>query len=267
MENKITLCVFDNPNSRCRELWQNKLMVRSAPAEMVADFKPGKVEGDPDAVMGEPHCTAHNLWDESRDAAPVIVGVDPAQPAAAPPTNESVIKSLIEVTRTAFSLIDNSEDDGNGQTISANRFDAEPLSDALDNLDALPDNQPNYTMGVAAKAEWFLRDLLANMPTNADIQLLALIKQHTAADRYVLINPAHDISIGDFDYILRQHLMRAGLEVLFNTIMGAAEAGDFLVLAPDKTIHIGGTLDMAYESAKTAAATTTEAPSIITKVH
>lgn len=188
MENKITSCVFGNPSSMCRELWQNKLMVRSAPAEMVADFKPGKVDGDPDAVMGEPHCTAHNLWDGSRDAAQVVVGVDSAQP-------EIVIIS------------------------------------------------------------------------KADSEFVTEIKKTIDEGKYIFLTPSCEVFVGDFDNIVRCVQAKAGLEVLFNTIMVAAEAGDFLVLAPNKTIHIGGTLDMAYESAKTAAATTTEAPSIITKVH
>lgn len=186
MENKITSCVFDNPNSMCRELWQNKLMVRSAPAEMVADFKPGKVEGDPDAVMG------------AMVGAAVVVGIDPIQPTVA----------SVDSTQPEIVII-----------------------------------------------------------SKADNELITKIKTTIDEGKYIFLTPSCEVFVGDFDNIVRCVQARAGLEVLFNTIMGAAEAGDFLVLAPNKTIHIGGTLDMAYESAKTAAATTTEAPSIITKVH
>lgn len=71
------------------------------------------------------------------------------------PANNPVIQLLLEVVRCAFHAMDNTEDDGNGKHWNEPDFDA--LSNALDALDALPDDRPGYVMGPAAKAEWALR--------------------------------------------------------------------------------------------------------------
>ncbi len=82
--------------------------------------------------------------------------MEPAtQPAPTPHNRVSVQKLLIELCRSTFVALDNSEDRG-GDEIHLQRSDVEALSAALDKLDELPDDQPGYVMGPAAKAEWFL---------------------------------------------------------------------------------------------------------------
>ena len=74
-----------------------------------------------------------------------------------------VIGMLIEVARCAFLALDHSEEregpDGREHALDAQSFD--DLSDALDALDGLPDDQPGVTMGPAQKAEWALRTVAA----------------------------------------------------------------------------------------------------------
>ncbi|MBO3701080.1 MAG: hypothetical protein J5W83_00865 [Candidatus Accumulibacter sp.] len=75
-----------------------------------------------------------------------------------------VVAALMRVARAAWHASDDSEevltDDGRAHRIIAPDFDA--LSDALDALDELPDDQPGCVMNGPARAEWALRNLLCS---------------------------------------------------------------------------------------------------------
>ncbi|AZG12033.1 MULTISPECIES: hypothetical protein [Cupriavidus] len=70
-----------------------------------------------------------------------------------------VVVKLIEVARCAYLAMDDSEEQVVAQrrchVVDAGSFDS--LSNALDALDELPDDQPGHAMGPAQKAEWALR--------------------------------------------------------------------------------------------------------------
>jgi hypothetical protein len=84
--------------------------------------------------------------------------------ALAEADQRAAITMLIEVARSAFHAADNSEDDGDPEWIKVDRASFDAMSDALDKLDTLPDDQPGYVMGPAAKAEWALRALFPTVP-------------------------------------------------------------------------------------------------------
>ncbi len=71
----------------------------------------------------------------------------------------AVIERLLALTFAAWSVTDGTCDDG-GEDLKAPRDDFKKLSDELDALDELPDDQPGYTMEAAAKARWALRRLI-----------------------------------------------------------------------------------------------------------
>ena len=75
-----------------------------------------------------------------------------------------VVAALVRVAREAWTAADDSEevltDDGRAHRIIGPDFDA--LSDALDALDELPDDQPGCVMNGPARAEWALRNLLCS---------------------------------------------------------------------------------------------------------
>ena len=75
-----------------------------------------------------------------------------------------VVAALVQVARAAWHAADDSEevltDDGRAHRIFGPDFDE--LSDALDVLDELPDDQPGYVMNGPARAEWALRNLLCS---------------------------------------------------------------------------------------------------------
>lgn len=81
-------------------------------------------------------------------------------------TNTKVVLMLIRVARAAFHAADDSEqvqvEDGLAHVVNSQDFDE--LSNALDALEELPDDQPGYIMHGPAKAEWALRALLAAAP-------------------------------------------------------------------------------------------------------
>jgi hypothetical protein len=71
----------------------------------------------------------------------------------------AALRALIVVAAAAHHAANESEILHGGEArIGARDFQA--LSDALDQLDALPDNRPDYVLAGAALAEWHLRDLL-----------------------------------------------------------------------------------------------------------
>lgn len=81
-------------------------------------------------------------------------------------TPQKALAALVNVARAAFYAADDSEeiegDDGRELRVSSNNFDA--LSDALDALDDLPDDRPDYVMNGPARAEWALRELFPTEP-------------------------------------------------------------------------------------------------------
>ena len=74
------------------------------------------------------------------------------------------IRILLKVAKCAESMADNSEEmegeDGRIHVGTAADFDE--LSDALDLLDELPDDNPGYVLGGAAKAAWALHDIIGD---------------------------------------------------------------------------------------------------------
>ena len=100
--------------------------------------------------------------ENSRHDIPLYDGFNPIhyqQPAqGVDPVHVEVIESLLQVAYAAFTLADDTEDDGDSLTVTRSDFYA--LSAALDRLDELPDDQPSYVMECAAKARWALRGLI-----------------------------------------------------------------------------------------------------------
>ena len=74
------------------------------------------------------------------------------------------IRILLKVAECAESLADNSEElEGEAGRIHVGMAtDFDELSDALDLLDELPDDKPDYVLGGAAKAAWALHDLIGD---------------------------------------------------------------------------------------------------------
>lgn len=76
-------------------------------------------------------------------------------PAVLTDEEKSVIENLLALTYATWNAADNSEDMGDSHNVD--HHDYQMICDALDALDELPDDQPGYTMGPAAKARWALR--------------------------------------------------------------------------------------------------------------
>ncbi|WP_017907536.1 hypothetical protein [Xanthomonas sp. SHU 199] len=85
-------------------------------------------------------------------AAPAAAGVPNA-------TDRAVIGMLLDLAYDAWNLSDNAEDVEEDE-VSVQRGDFDSMSQSLDALDALPDDQQGYVMGPAAKAQWALRGIL-----------------------------------------------------------------------------------------------------------
>lgn len=90
--------------------------------------------------------------------------------AADPAPHAGIIRELLNIAGLAWRALDDSEEvetaDGRGHVISDIDFDA--LTQALDELDELPDNQPGVTMSPAMKAAWALRSMLAETRPQGD---------------------------------------------------------------------------------------------------
>lgn len=75
------------------------------------------------------------------------------------------IEGLLKVAYATYNAADNShshENDFGRDAISIPEDYFEEVSDALDELDKLPDDCPGYTMAEPAKARWALRRLILN---------------------------------------------------------------------------------------------------------
>lgn len=89
------------------------------------------------------------------------------------------LHGLYDLASAAYQLAEDSEDLGDGYH-KVDHENMRILCDALDKLDALPDDQPGYTMGPVAKATWALRYLdpappEGNTPAPPDEKLERLI--------------------------------------------------------------------------------------------
>jgi hypothetical protein len=87
-----------------------------------------------------------------------------AASVAVPESARDVIEMLLQVAYRADVATDDSEDLGDGEGHNVGDTEFTELCSALDALELLPDDQPGYVMGPAAKARWALRDLVAAAP-------------------------------------------------------------------------------------------------------
>ena len=79
----------------------------------------------------------------------------------------NVIEMLIDVAYCADVATEDSENLGDGEGHIVGDRECADLSAAIEALEELPDDQPGYVMGAAAKARWALRGLLGVAPTPA----------------------------------------------------------------------------------------------------
>lgn len=86
------------------------------------------------------------------------------------------VRLLIEVARCADRVFDGNEE---GTYINCSPDDASALSDALCELETLPDSKPGYTLSGPARAEWLLASYVSN------IEALALPSDTTALSAVV----------------------------------------------------------------------------------
>ena len=87
----------------------------------------------------------------------------------------NAINALLSVATAAYEAMDNSEERANASggedaeyIIQGNDFTA--LSAAMDQIDALPDDRPGYTLSGGARASWALRDLFTAPVPAAGVQ-------------------------------------------------------------------------------------------------
>lgn len=71
------------------------------------------------------------------------------------------LEALFDLAAAVYYTLDDAEEIEDGSHI-IDKDNAAKLCAALEALDALPDDQPGYTMGPAAKARWALRTLLSS---------------------------------------------------------------------------------------------------------
>lgn len=141
---------------------ENNMIKHAAPAPVVRDAVAWLIDWPDEPELG------HYLGEDRNENArsrPLYLHPSPAD--TAPPARHGdaltaqerhVIEALLDLAYKAWCLADDSEDMGDSHNVEAADFDA--LSNALDVLQALPDDQPGYTMGEAAKARWALRRLI-----------------------------------------------------------------------------------------------------------
>lgn len=91
--------------------------------------------------------------------------------AVDPAPHVGIIRELLNIAGLAWRALDDSEEvetpDGRGHAISDIDFDA--LTQALDELDELPDDQPGVTMSPAMKAAWALRSILVDQEKGGSV--------------------------------------------------------------------------------------------------
>ena len=117
----------------------------------------------------------------------------------------SAINALLSVATAAYYAMDNSEERANASggedaeyIIQGNDFTA--LSAAMDEIDALPDDRPGYTLSGGARASWALRDLFTTpvpAPAAAVIgqEAIGTLARNSAHE--LVFTPLHDFHVTD----------------------------------------------------------------------
>jgi hypothetical protein len=150
-------------------------------------------EHDDGRYAVNPDTTNEPAWHR---VGPVQVYGPAAQPAreCLQQSERNALDGLFAVAAAAFHCADDSEDDGS-DTIKVQPADMTALGKALDLLDALPDDQPGYSMGPAAKAQWALRNLQAAPPAPQGEKVYAALPE-SAGDSVDFGNGNIDIDWG-----------------------------------------------------------------------
>lgn len=111
---------------------------------------PGRTspEDDPEAIVATP--------------SEIRAAIEANLPRGITELQRQAVVGLLNLASAAFNAADDSEevegDNGREHRICSSDFDA--LSDALDALDELPDDQPGYDMTGPARAKWALREVI-----------------------------------------------------------------------------------------------------------
>jgi len=93
-------------------------------------------------------------------ATPIEIraAIEANMPSVVTDLQRTAIDGLLSLARAAFFAMDDGEQLSDGKML-VEREHADAMSDALDALGELPDDQPGYVMNETAKAAWALRDL------------------------------------------------------------------------------------------------------------
>ena len=94
----------------------------------------------------------------------------------------NAINALLSVATAAYYAMDNSEERANASGGEDAEYivqgsDFTELSAAMDEIDALPDDRPGYTLSGGARAHWALRDLFTTTVPAAGVQGDASLRQ------------------------------------------------------------------------------------------
>lgn len=153
-------------------------------------------------------------------------------------SERNVIEALLTLAYAAWNLADNSETTDDGHLVDHAEYDA--VSDALDVLDALPDDQPGYTMGEAAKARWALRGLLsAKDAAPAPVLTQAMLDAGTCA-------MLEFRKSGDDWTAKPAHAARAVLEAAFKAAPAPVVANERMA-TPRRMAAVEGLISLGYE--------------------
>lgn len=119
-----------------------------------------------------------------------------------------VIETLLVLAYKAWCLADDTEDAG-GEKLNVVRSDFDALSESLDKLNELPDDQPGYTMGESAKARWALRrilDPLSRQPAaQGERSAFQMVEEQEAEKAR---NPAYIVDTSDGSFVPVESLGR-----------------------------------------------------------
>jgi hypothetical protein len=98
-----------------------------------------------------------DAWNTDEEYRATLAAVKTALAAQAPENHalDTTTDLLLDVARLAHDAMDGTEENDTG--LHWNRTDFDALSEAMDKLDALPDDRLGYVMGPAAKAAWALK--------------------------------------------------------------------------------------------------------------
>ncbi len=178
---------------------------RAAPAAWLRFWSACRAPDDCDS--GLEVCQEGDKGVDGSPAFPVFALATTATPSG--PAQEQavsvhpVVNLLLDVAGLAYDLMDNTEERGpkghRELVIQPDDFDA--LSEAMDKLEALPDDQPGIVMGPAAKAAWALRT-----PPSPAVRTL------TDAEIVAIMDAAQaEWGTGNVDGGLRLHVIKSVL--------------------------------------------------------